>query len=96
VAGGPADPGAWDRWFGELSSFTTGEAEARARANKAAALPPGLAALYAEVRSLRERGVSPRERLDAIRGEASAAGEWLLAAEVDELLDAAPGVSARA
>jgi phenylalanine-4-hydroxylase len=96
VAGGPADPGAWDRWFGELSSFTTGEGEARARANKAAALPPGLAALYAEVRTLRERGLSPRERLVAIRDAARAADEWLLGAEVDELLDAEAGASARA
>jgi phenylalanine-4-hydroxylase len=96
VAGGPADPGAWDRWFGELSSFTTGEGETRARANKAAALTPGLAALYAEVRTLRERGHAPRERLLAIREAAQASGEWLLGAEVDELLEAGPGVSARA
>jgi phenylalanine-4-hydroxylase len=96
VAGGPADPGAWDRWFGELSSFTTGEGEARARAHKAAALPPGLAALYDEVRSLRERGAAPRERLLAVREAAKAAGEWLLGAEVDELLEAQPEASARA
>jgi phenylalanine-4-hydroxylase len=96
VAGGPADPGAWDRWFGELSSFTTGEGEARARANKAAALPASLAALYAEVRSLRERGVAPRERLSAIRDLAGASDEWLLGAEVDELLGAEPGVAAPA
>jgi phenylalanine-4-hydroxylase len=93
VAGGPADPGAWDRWFGELSSFTTGEGEARARANKAAALPPALAALYAEVRSLRERGIAPRERLLAIREAASSANEWLLRAEAEELLDAHSGVA---
>jgi len=82
VAGGPADPGAWDRWFGELSSFAEGEGEARARAHKAAALEPGLAALYAEVRRMREAGALDRDRLLAIR----AAGDWLLRTEVDELL----------
>ena len=96
VAGGPADPGAWDRWFGELSSFGEGEGEARARAHKAEALPPRLAALYAEVRGLRERGAPPRERLAAIR-EAAAAypDDWLLRAEVDELLGPASGAAAR-
>ncbi len=86
VAGGPADPGAWDRWFGELSSFSAGEGEARARANKAAALPPEIAALYAEVRRVRERGGPTPEELARLR-EASARleGEWLLKAEVDEL-----------
>ena len=54
VAGGPADPGTWDRWFGELDAFTEGDGEAQARAKKAAALPPPLAALYREVRTLRE------------------------------------------
>ncbi|HET7826223.1 MAG TPA: aromatic amino acid hydroxylase, partial [Anaeromyxobacter sp.] len=96
VAGGPADPGAWDRSFGELSSFTSGEGEARARARKAASLAPELAALYAEVRRLRERGAAPRDRLIAIREAASRANEWLLAAEVDELLAVAPGVVAGA
>jgi phenylalanine-4-hydroxylase len=97
VAGGPADPGAWDRWFGELSSFAAGEGEARARANKAAALPPELAALYAEVRRLREGGGASRERLLAIR-EAAARwqGEWLLRAELDELADEPPGAAADA
>ena len=65
VAGGPADPGAWDRWFGELQAFTTGDAEARARAHKAAALPAQLAAAYAEVRRLRESGAPDVERLAA-------------------------------
>ena len=54
VAGGPADPGAWDRWFGELNAFAEGEGEAKARAKKAAALHPSLAALYREVRTMRE------------------------------------------
>ena len=91
VAGGPAAPAAWDGWFGALSSFAAGEGEARARAHKAAALPPALAALYAEVRAMRERGAAARDRLLAIR-EAAAAfrDDWLLAREVDELLAAAP------
>jgi phenylalanine-4-hydroxylase len=88
VAGGPADPGTWDEWFGELSSFAAGEGEARARAHKAAALPPALAGLYAEVRSLRERGRWDRDRLLAVRARAATfAGDWLLAREVDELLE---------
>ncbi|WP_242337463.1 MULTISPECIES: aromatic amino acid hydroxylase [Anaeromyxobacter] len=87
VAGGPADPGTWDRWFGELASFTEGEGEARARARKAEALPAPLAALYAEVRRLREAGAPSRERLAEIREAAAAFTEdWLLRAEVDELL----------
>ena len=87
VAGGPADPAAWDRWFGELSSFAAGDGEARARERKAAALPPRLAALYAEVRRLRERGEATRDRLVAIRAAAEGfADDWLLRVEVDELL----------
>jgi phenylalanine-4-hydroxylase len=96
VAGGPADPGAWDRWFGELSSFAEGEGEARARAHKAEALPPRLAALYAEVRRLREGGTPARERLTAIRDAAAEFPEdWLLRAEVDELLGAPAEAGAR-
>ncbi len=89
VAAGPADPGAWDRSFGELTAFTTGDGEARARGHKAAALPPRLATLYAEVRRLREAGTATRERLLAIRDEASSFPEdWLLRQEVEELLGA--------
>lgn len=88
VAGGPADPGAWDRWFGELSTFAAGEGEARARERKAASLPAALAALYEAVRRLREAPAEARDpaRLRALR-EAAAAweGEWLLGAELDEL-----------
>ncbi|BDG05830.1 aromatic amino acid hydroxylase [Anaeromyxobacter oryzae] len=95
VAGGPADPGAWDRWFGELSSFTAGEGEARARARKAAALPPRLAALYAELRRLREAGEATPERLLAIRDAAAAfPDDWLLRREVEELLPAVPAAPA--
>jgi phenylalanine-4-hydroxylase len=92
VAGGPADPGAWDGWFGALSSFAAGEGEARARAHKAAALPPALAGLYAEVRARREGGAAVRDRLLAIREAAAAfADDWLLVREVDELLGAPVG-----
>ena len=95
VAGGPADPAAWDRWFGELSSFAAGEGEARARAHKAAALSPRLAGLYAEVRRLRERGEASRERLAAIRDAAAAfPDDWLLRVEVDELLASADAPAA--
>jgi phenylalanine-4-hydroxylase len=97
VAGGPADPAAWDRWFGELASFAAGDGEARARARKAAALPPRLAALYAEVRRLRESGAATRERLLAVREAAAPfVDDWLLHAEVDELLAPVEGTSAHA
>ncbi len=97
VAGGPADPGAWDRWFGELSSFAAGDGEARARAHKASALPPALAALYAEVRRMREGGGVTVERLLAIREEAARfADDWLLRTEVDELLQGAGASPAHA
>ena len=87
VAAGPADPAAWDRWFGELEAFTAGDGEARARSHKAAALPPALGALYREVRRLREAGIATRERLLAIRERATAfPDDWLLRAEVAELL----------
>jgi len=91
VAGGPADPGTWDRYFGELSSFASGDGEARARARKAAALPPRLGALYAEVRGMRERGAVERDRLLAIRDAAAEFdGDWLLRTEVEELLAPRP------
>ncbi len=97
VAGGPADPGAWDRWFGELSSFATGEGEARARAHKASALPPALAALYADVRRMRESGGATTEKLLAIREAAARfTDDWLLKAEVDELLEGAAAAPAHA
>jgi phenylalanine-4-hydroxylase len=98
VVGGPADPGAWDRWFGDLGSFAAGEGEARARAHKAKALQPRLAALYAEVRRSREAGTPAAQRLSAIRAVAAAEfpEDWLLRAEVDELLGADAGVSAKA
>jgi phenylalanine-4-hydroxylase len=97
VAGGPADPETWDRWFGELSSFTAGDGEASARARKASALPPRLGALYAEVRRMRESGERSPDRLLSIR-EAAAEfpDDWLLAAEVDELLSPAAGPAAHA
>jgi len=87
VAGGPADPGTWDHWFGELEASAEGEGEALARARKAEALPEALAALYREVRSLREAGAAPpRARLDAIAAAArDFPDDWLLTCEVEEL-----------
>jgi phenylalanine-4-hydroxylase len=97
VAGGPADPGAWDRWFGELSSFAAGEGEARARAHKAAALPPRLAELYSDVRRLRERGGIGTGEVLALRERAATFGdEWLLRAELDELRPDGAGAGAAA
>jgi phenylalanine-4-hydroxylase len=86
VAGGPADPGAWDRWFGDQGAFAEGEAESRARARKAGALAPEVAELYRESRALREGGAPDGARLAALRARASAhPAEWLLGAELDEL-----------
>jgi phenylalanine-4-hydroxylase len=84
VAGGPADPETWDSHFGR--SAAEGEGEARARARKAAALPPRLGRLYAEVREMRERGAVDRVRLAAIAAELPAfPDDWLLAEEIREL-----------
>ncbi len=89
VSGGPADPAAWDRWFGELGSFTAGGEEARARARKAAALPSDLADLYARARTLREAGPAGREELLSLRRAAERfPSEWLLHAEVAEIASA--------
>lgn len=97
VAGGPADAAGWDRWFGELSSFAAGEGEARARAQKAAALPAAVAALYAEVRCARERGGTSPEQLSRLREAArQLEHEWLLQSEVDELVQGSAGAAARA
>ncbi len=89
VAAGPADPAAWDRWFGELNAFAEGDTEARARARKAAALDPALGRLYQQVRLLREQGSrSPgaRQRLQTLTTAAAAfPDEWLLHAELAEL-----------
>jgi phenylalanine-4-hydroxylase len=84
VAGGPGDPGSWDERFG--AQVPDGEGEARARAHRAGALPARLAALYAEVRAMRERGSIDRERLAAVEHEARAfPDDWLLRAELEEL-----------
>ena len=90
VAGGPADPGAWDRWFGELNAFAEGEGEAKARAKKATALHPSLAALYREVRTMRESKSIRLERLEQIANAATDfRDDWLLKLEVEELKKAA-------
>jgi phenylalanine-4-hydroxylase len=86
VAGGPADPGAWDAWFGDHSALAEGEAEAQARDRKASSLSAELAELYLEVRTLRERGPIAEDRLRALRTAAlKHPSEWLLLAEVTEL-----------
>jgi phenylalanine-4-hydroxylase len=86
VAGGPADPGAWDRWFGEAPPSSQA-AEQLARQRKAEALPAGLAALYEEVARMRRSGRIHPERLEAILGEwAHYPEDWLLEREVRELL----------
>lgn len=86
VAGGPADPEAWDLAFGESNAFAAGDAEARARAAKAQALSPDMASLYAELRRERESGRPDPAALARI-AEAAARhpDEWLLKAELDEL-----------
>ncbi|HZH18477.1 MAG TPA: aromatic amino acid hydroxylase [Archangium sp.] len=90
VAGGPADPGAWDRWFGELNAFAEGEGEAKAREKKATALHPSLAALYREVRTMRESKSIHLARLEQISNAASDfRDDWLLKVEVEELKQSA-------
>ncbi len=87
VAGGPADPQRWDLDFGTLDGFTAGQEEEQARQNKANELPPALAALYREVRTMRERRQTDVARLTAILEAAKPFGdEPLLREEVDELL----------
>jgi phenylalanine-4-hydroxylase len=88
VAAGAADKAAWDRWFGELNAFAEGDAEARARARKAAALDPALATLYRDVRALREArtGAGKRAAFAALeRAAARHPDEWLLHEELNEL-----------
>ena len=85
VRGGPGDPGAWDARFGV--PVPNEEGEARARAHKASALAPALAARYREVRAMRESGRADRARLVEIANEVSRFPEdWLLRVEVEELL----------
>ena len=86
LAGGPADPEAWDRAFGDSNAFAAGDAEARARAAKAQALHPEMATLYTELRRQRESGHPDPVALAAI-GQAAASHpeEWLLLAELEEL-----------
>lgn len=89
VAGGPADPQKWDEYFGSLDSFTAGNSEALARQRKAEELPQELAALYAEVRTMRRAKKIDRKRLGEIAEAGKRFGdEPLLRDEVDELLTA--------
>jgi phenylalanine-4-hydroxylase len=91
VAGGPADPGAWDRSFGAMAGLAEGDGEARARARKATALPARLASLYADVRALRESGRLDPGELDRLRAAAERfPEEWLLQGEIGELARVGP------
>jgi phenylalanine-4-hydroxylase len=86
VAGGPADPGAWDTWFGDHASLAEGEAEAQARERKASALSSEVAALYIEAQALRKGGSVDEYRLRSLEARArNHPAEWLLHAEVAEL-----------
>ncbi len=86
VAGGPADPATWDRWFGEMNAFAAGEGEVKAQQAKAGALAPEVADLYRQVRELRAAGAPSEERLTALQAAASRVPEeWLLNAELAEL-----------
>ncbi len=86
VAGGPADPGTWDQWFGERNSFAAGQAEQQARLRKAEALTPELAALYTEIRKLRETGLENHPNRKALEERvAHCPDEWLLREELAEL-----------
>ena len=91
VAGGPGDPEAWDRAFGDQNPGAGGDAESRARQAKASTLAPGLGALYAEVRALREGGLQAGSRLEQLQADLRHhPGEWLLHEELKELLAPAP------
>jgi len=93
VAGGPADPATWDRWFGEMNAFAAGEGEVKAQQAKAEALPAAVADLYRQVRELRAAGAPAADCLAALQAEASRfPQEWLLKAELEELLGAPASV----
>jgi len=95
VAGGPADPEHWELLSGGLGTFEDGGGEARARERKASSLRPEAAALYREVRELREAGSADPARVRALaRSAASYPAEWLLQAEIAELGATAPRAAA--
>ncbi len=84
VAGGPADPDAWEARFGHPPGPFQDSAALRAR--KAQALSPELAALYAEVRTLREGSRIEPSRLRSLAIRAAVhPDEWLLCKELEEL-----------
>jgi phenylalanine-4-hydroxylase len=83
VAGGPADPEAWDRWLGDLHALGEGEAEASARRRKGETLPSDLAALYLEVERLRDRPESAARLAEIRRALENHPEDWLLAAQLD-------------
>ncbi len=93
VAGGPADPATWDRYFGEQNASSEGDAEAHARAQKAGALSPSFAAMYEEVRAMREQGKLDVTRLHSMAEAAKV--DWLLLEEIHELLQPVSGAPSK-
>lgn len=86
-SGGPADPQRWDLDFGTLDGFTAGSEEELARQNKANELPPGLAALYREVRTMREgKQLEPKRLQELLETSKRFGDEPLLREELEELL----------
>jgi len=86
VAGGPADPQRWDQDFGTLDGFTAGAEEEQARQNKANELSADLAAMYREVRAMRESKKVDAKRLAELEaGLARFGDEPLLREEIAEL-----------
>ena len=93
LAGGPADPEAWDRWFGSADPASLGDAESLARKRKAAALPARLGQLYQEVAGMRAGRIQV-SRLRQILAELDRyPGDWLLRCEVGELLEASSALT---
>ncbi len=86
VAGGPADPAAWDQCFGSLDSFSAGAGEVEARKRKAEELDSKVAALYVEVRQMRAAKKRDAGRLKELLGLAK--DEPLLREEIEEQLNA--------
>ena len=84
VAGGPADPDAWEAWFG--CPPVQSEASPESRARQARSLAPELEALYARVRTLREGGRIDPASLRSLQAQVAAhPDEWLLLEEWADL-----------
>jgi phenylalanine-4-hydroxylase len=83
AAGGPSDPHVWDKAFGTLDSFATGEAEAEARQRKADALPQALADAYREVNVMHRTGRADAARIEQFKMQWP--DEALLLEEIERL-----------